>query len=42
MTQRKEQRPPAASTLGTCTVTVTATDTKGVSGSATFVWTVVQ
>ena len=29
-------------TLGTYTVTVTATDTKGVSGSATFVWTVVS
>ncbi|WP_225447776.1 glycoside hydrolase family 3 C-terminal domain-containing protein [Streptacidiphilus sp. P02-A3a] len=29
-------------TLGTYTVTVTATDTKGVSGSATFVWSVVQ
>ena len=28
--------------LGTYTVTVTATDTKGVSGSATFVWSVVQ
>ncbi|MEY9873166.1 beta-glucosidase [Streptacidiphilus sp. MAP12-33] len=30
------------STLGTYTVTVTATDTAGVSGSATFVWSVVQ
>jgi beta-glucosidase-like glycosyl hydrolase len=30
------------STLGTYTVTVTATDTKGVSGTATFVWSVVQ
>jgi beta-glucosidase len=30
----------SGSTLGTYTVTVTATDTKGVSGSATFVWTV--
>ncbi|WP_051450812.1 glycoside hydrolase family 3 C-terminal domain-containing protein [Actinospica robiniae] len=29
-------------TLGTYTVTITATDTKGVSGSATFVWTVAQ
>jgi beta-glucosidase len=29
-------------TLGTYTVTVTATDAKGVSGSATFVWSVVQ
>ena len=29
-------------TLGTYTVTVTATDTEGVSGSATFVWTVAQ
>ena len=29
-------------TLGTYTVTVTATDTEGVSGSATFVWSVVQ
>ena len=28
--------------LGTYTVTVTATDTKGVSGTATFVWTVAQ
>jgi beta-glucosidase len=32
----------AGSTLGTSTVTVTATDTKGVSGTATFVWSVVQ
>jgi len=32
----------AGTTLGTYTVTVTATDTKGVSGTATFVWTVVQ
>jgi beta-glucosidase len=30
------------STIGTYTVTVTATDTEGVSGTATFVWTVVQ
>jgi beta-glucosidase len=30
------------STLGTYTVTVTATDTQGVSGTATFVWSVVQ
>jgi len=30
------------STLGTYTVTVTATDAKGVSGTATFVWSVVQ
>ncbi|MDX6340981.1 MAG: beta-glucosidase [Trebonia sp.] len=30
------------STLGFYTVTVTATDTKGVSGTATFVWSVVQ
>ncbi|WP_307846183.1 glycoside hydrolase family 3 C-terminal domain-containing protein [Actinospica durhamensis] len=30
------------STLGTYIVTVTATDTKGVSGSATFIWSVVQ
>jgi hypothetical protein len=30
------------STLGTYTVTVTATDTEGVSGTATFVWSVVQ
>ncbi|WP_405583619.1 glycoside hydrolase family 3 C-terminal domain-containing protein [Streptomyces sp. NBC_01190] len=29
-------------TLGTSTVTVTATDTKGVSGTATFMWSVVQ
>jgi hypothetical protein len=28
--------------LGTYTVTVTATDTEGVSGTATFVWSVVQ
>jgi beta-glucosidase len=32
----------AGSTLGTYTVTVTATDTEGVSGTATFVWSVVQ
>jgi beta-glucosidase len=32
----------SGSTLGTYTVTVTATDTGGVSGSATFVWTVAQ
>lgn len=32
----------SASTLGTYTVTVTATDTEGVSGTATFVWSVVQ
>ena len=32
----------ASSTLGTYTVTVTATDPKGVSGTATFVWSVVQ
>ncbi|HEX4791764.1 MAG TPA: putative Ig domain-containing protein, partial [Actinospica sp.] len=32
----------SSSTLGTYTVTVTATDTEGVSGSATFVWTVAQ
>jgi hypothetical protein len=32
----------AGTTLGTYTVTVTATDTKGVSGTATFVWSVVQ
>jgi beta-glucosidase len=31
-----------ASTLGTYTVTVTATDTEGVTGTATFVWSVVQ
>jgi beta-glucosidase len=31
-----------SSTLGTYTVTVTATDTEGVSGTATFVWSVVQ
>jgi hypothetical protein len=30
------------SALGTYTVTVTATDTEGVSGTATFVWSVVQ
>jgi beta-glucosidase len=30
------------STLGTYTVTVTAKDTQGVSGTATFVWSVVQ
>jgi beta-glucosidase len=30
------------STLGTYTVTVTATDTEGVSGTATFIWSVVQ
>ena len=30
------------STLGTYTVTVTATDSEGVSGTATFVWSVVQ
>ncbi|WP_218136756.1 glycoside hydrolase family 3 C-terminal domain-containing protein [Actinacidiphila guanduensis] len=29
-------------TLGTYTVTVTATDTRGVSGTATFIWSVVQ
>jgi beta-glucosidase len=28
----------SGSTLGTYTVTVTATDTEGVSGTATFVW----
>ena len=33
---------PAGGALGTYTVTVTATDTKGVSGTATFVWTVAQ
>src|SRR5580693_5899018 len=32
----------SGTTLGTYTVTVTATDTKGVSGTATFVWSVVQ
>jgi beta-glucosidase-like glycosyl hydrolase len=32
----------SGSTLGTYTVTVTATDTEGVSGSATFVWSVAQ
>jgi beta-glucosidase len=32
----------SGSTLGTYTVTVTATDSKGVSGTATFVWSVVQ
>jgi beta-glucosidase len=32
----------AGSALGTYTVTVTATDTEGVSGTATFVWSVVQ
>ncbi|WP_052070283.1 glycoside hydrolase family 3 C-terminal domain-containing protein [Streptacidiphilus albus] len=32
----------SGSTLGTYTVTVTATDPKGVSGTATFVWSVVQ
>jgi beta-glucosidase len=31
-----------SSTVGTYTVTVTATDTKGVSGTATFVWSVVD
>jgi len=30
------------STLGTYTVTVTATDSEGVSGTATFIWSVVQ
>jgi beta-glucosidase len=32
----------SGSTLGTYTVTVTATDTEGVCGTATFVWSVVQ
>jgi beta-glucosidase len=32
----------SSSTLGTYTVTVTATDTEGASGTATFVWSVVQ
>ncbi|SEL98425.1 beta-glucosidase [Streptacidiphilus jiangxiensis] len=32
----------SGSTLGTYTVTVTATDAEGASGSATFVWSVVQ
>ena len=32
----------ASNTLGTYTVTVTATDQRGVSGTATFVWSVVQ
>jgi beta-glucosidase-like glycosyl hydrolase len=32
----------SSSTPGTYTVTVTATDTEGVSGTATFVWSVVQ
>jgi Putative Ig domain len=32
----------SSSTLGTYTVTVTATDTEGVSGTAAFVWSVVQ
>jgi beta-glucosidase len=32
----------SGTTLGTYTVTVTATDSIGVSGSATFVWSVVQ
>jgi beta-glucosidase len=32
----------ASSTIGTSTVTVTATDARGVSGTATFVWSVVQ
>jgi beta-glucosidase len=32
----------SGSTPGTYTVTVTATDTEGVSGTATFVWSVVQ
>jgi beta-glucosidase len=32
----------SGSALGTYTVTVTATDTEGISGTATFVWSVVQ
>jgi beta-glucosidase len=32
----------SGTTRGTYTVTVTATDTKGVSGTATFVWSVVS
>ncbi|HLH58015.1 MAG TPA: putative Ig domain-containing protein, partial [Streptosporangiaceae bacterium] len=32
----------SGSTQGTYTVTVTATDTEGVSGTATFVWSVAQ
>jgi beta-glucosidase len=32
----------SGTTLGTYTVTITATDTEGVSGSATFVWSVVH
>ncbi len=32
----------SGSTLGSYTVTVTATDTAGVSGTATFVWSIVQ
>ncbi len=32
----------SGTTLGTYTVTVTATDTEGVSGTATFAWSVVQ
>ena len=32
----------SGTTLGTYTVTVTATDARGVSGTATFVWSVVQ
>jgi beta-glucosidase len=32
----------SSTALGTYTVTVTATDPKGVSGTATFVWSVVQ
>jgi Putative Ig domain len=32
----------SGSKLGTWTVTVTATDTEGVSGAATFVWSVVR